>query len=350
MGPMDNERQRSGWSPNGPHGRLATPFDSNFTGIGQTLPSRLVRIQHLPWISLWETQLRAEKKSEHTIRSYLSSARRFALILLPNEEEIDIEEMAISEMHNRCDPNNGRLDLFVQSISNLRPATINARIAAIGHLFKYLGHRIPDWVQRPGGTRPLPRTLTRDEIERVRNSAANSENPLAEPIITLLLDTGMRVSELCSLDMNNLDLEDKSARIYGGKGNKDRLVLYTKKTVDSMNAWFGSRRMQVETKSPVGDDADAVFLSTRSSRVAPRYIQKMMDSIADSAKIPRSRLTPHTLRHNFATGLLERGVDLVSIQRLLGHSNIQTTRIYLDISDQTLREIYHRAQSAAIEE
>ncbi|MEC7687656.1 MAG: tyrosine-type recombinase/integrase, partial [Candidatus Thermoplasmatota archaeon] len=194
------------------------------------------------------------------------------------------------------------------------------------------------------------RTLTRDEIERVRNSAANSENPLAEPIITLLLDTGMRVSELCSLDMNNLDLEDKSARIYGGKGNKDRLVLYTKKTVDSMNAWFGSRRMQVETKSPVGDDADAVFLSTRSSRVAPRYIQKMMDSIADSAKIPRSRLTPHTLRHNFATGLLERGVDLVSIQRLLGHSNIQTTRIYLDISDQTLREIYHRAQNAAIEE
>ena len=160
----------------------------------------------------------------------------------------------------------------------------------------------------------------------------------------------MRVSELCSLDMNNLDLADKSARIYGGKGNKDRLVLYTKKTVDSMNAWFGSRRMQIETKSPVGDDVDAVFLSTRSSRVAPRYIQKMMDAIADSAKIPRSRLTPHTLRHNFATGLLERGVDLVSIQRLLGHSNIQTTRIYLDISDQTLREIYHRAQNAAIEE
>ena len=99
-------------------------------------------------ISLWETQLRAEKKSEHTIRSYLSSARRFALILLPDEEEIDIEEMAISEMHNRCDPNNGRLIyLFNQSqISDLQP---NARIAAIGHLFKYLGHRIPDWVQRP---------------------------------------------------------------------------------------------------------------------------------------------------------------------------------------------------------
>ena len=196
----------------------------------------------------------------------------------------------------------------------------------------------------------MPRTLTRDEITRVRDCVSNSENPLAEPIITLLLDTGMRVSEVCALDMNNLDLEDKSARIYGGKGNKDRLVLFTEKTVVSMEAWFGSRRMQIETKPPKGDDADAVFISTRSSRIGARYIQKMMDTIADSADIPRSRLTPHTLRHNFATGLLERGVDLVSIQRLLGHSNIQTTRIYLDISDQTLREIYHRAQSAAIEE
>ncbi len=350
MGPMDSERQRSGWSADGPRGRLATPFDSEFTGVGQLLPSRLVRIQHLPWLSLWESQLRAEKKSNHTIRAYLSAARRFGITLLPGEDEVDIEEMPISEMHDRCDPNNGRLDLFVQSISNLRPSTINARIAAIGHLFNYLGHRIPDWVQRPNGTRPLPRTLTRDEITRVRDCVTNSENPLAEPIITLLLDTGMRVSEVCALDMNNLDLEDKSARIYGGKGNKDRLVLFTEKTVASMEAWFGSRRMQIETKPPKGDDADAVFISTRSSRIGARYIQKMMDTIADSANIPRSRLTPHTLRHNFATGLLERGVDLVSIQRLLGHSNIQTTRIYLDISDQTLREIYHRAQSAAIEE
>jgi site-specific recombinase XerD len=350
MGPMDNERERSGWSPNGPRGRLATPFDSNFTGAGQVLPSRLVRIQHLPWLSLWESQLRAEKKSEHTIRAYLSAARRFVSILLPDEKEIEIENMPISVMHDRCDPNNGRLDLFVQSISNLRPSTINARIAAIGHLFKYLGHRIPDWVQRPSGSRPLPRTLTRDEIERVRISAENSENPLAKPIITLLLDTGMRVSEVCALDMNNLDIKDKSARIYGGKGNKDRLVLFTQKTVTSMEAWFGSRRMQIEAIKPNGNDIDAVFLSTRSGRIGPRYIQKMMDAIADSAGIPRTRLTPHTLRHNFATGLLERGVDLVSIQRLLGHSNIQTTRIYLDISDQTLREIYHRAQSAAIEE
>ena len=72
----------------------------------------------------------------------------------------------------------------------------------------------------------------------------------------------------------------------------------------------------------------------------------MMDFLADDAGILRSRLTPHTLRHNFATGLLERGADIVSIQRLLGHADISSTRVYLDITDQTLREVYRRAQEA----
>ena len=74
----------------------------------------------------------------------------------------------------------------------------------------------------------------------------------------------------------------------------------------------------------------------------------MMDKLADQAEIPRSRLSPHTLRHNFATGLLERGADIVSIQRLMGHADISTTRIYLDITDQTLREVYRRAQETDI--
>ena len=350
MGPMDDQRQRSGWAADGPTGRIATPFDLSVVGNSQVLPARLVRIQHLPCLPLWETQLRSEKKSNHTIRSYMSTARRFSATIIPGEKEVDIEEISISEMHDRCDPNNGRLDLFIQAIANLRPATINSRIAALSHLFRYIGHRIPDWVHRPAASRPLPRTLTRDEVVRVRRAAQDSENALAHPIITLLLDTGMRVSELCALETGTIDLADRSARVYGGKGDKDRTVLFTERSVEAMEAWFGTRRLLIQRKNPPNDDVDAVFLTNRVARISTRYVQKMMDVLADDALIPRTRLTPHTLRHNFATGLLERGVDLVSIQRLLGHSNIQTTRIYLDISDQTLREIYHRAQSASLEE
>ncbi len=169
-----------------------------------------------------------------------------------------------------------------------------------------------------------------------------SEDPLAMPISTLMLDTGLRVSELCSLDIDDVDKEDLSALVIGVKGEKDRTVLFTESTVDVLESWEPIREGRIE--SGPDDRLRAVFVSSRGRRVNPRSVQKIMDRLADQADIPRSRLSPHTLRHTFATGLLERGADLVTIQRLLGHSSIATTRVYLEIGDQTLREIYHRAQ------
>ena len=182
----------------------------------------------------------------------------------------------------------------------------------------------------------------RRELQRLRQAARESEDPLALPISTLLLDTGLRVSELCGLDLDDIDIEDLSALVIGGKGEKDRTVLFTGSTVGVIEAWEPIRESRLSMSSD--EKQRALFLSSRGRRINPRSIQKMMDRLADSADIPRSRLSPHTLRHTFATGLLERGADLVTIQRLLGHASIATTRIYLEINDQTLREIYHRAQ------
>ena len=127
------------------------------------------------------------------------------------------------------------------------------------------------------------------------------------------------------------------------KSGKDRLVLFTESTVSRIQAWLPIRESR-------NSDAEILLVTKSGTPLQSRTVQRLMDRLADEAEIPRGRLTPHVLRHNFATGLLERGADLVSIQRLLGHASIATTRVYLEISDQTLREIYKRAQSIDIEE
>jgi site-specific recombinase XerD len=293
----------------------------------------------LPWHGCYEMQLASEKKSSHTLRAYSTGTRQFMLTVMPGElpPSYDaLQAISVREVARWIDPNNGRLDLFVQSISHLSAATINARIAAVSHLLQWLGQR----------GRSLPKTLTTGEMDRLILAASNSENPFANAVITLLLETGMRVSELCGLDRSAVDTADLSATVVEGKGSKDRLVLFTETSVAALDAYRPVRDQITARHIPCDTHRDALILNRRGRRLTPRAVQKLMDGLADAADIPRSKLSPHTLRHNFATGLLERGVDLVSIQRLLGHANIATTRVYLEIRDDGLRDIYHRAQKA----
>ena len=314
----------------------------------KNLPQRLQRLALLPWFECWSQQLKTEKKSEHTIRSYAVAAKTFTITPLPNEKISswnEIKEIQVSELFRRINPDNGRIDSWLNTIGDLRPATINARIAAITHLLKWMGYAIPEWIQRPARSRSLPRTLGKNDLQKVRLAAIRSEDPIAFPIITMMLDTGLRCSEICNLDLDDVDLEDLSALVIGGKGEKDRTVLFTNATLDALDAWRPIRNARLKNCIRE-EDMRSLFFSSRSRRLNPRSVQKLLDRIADASDIPRTRLSPHVLRHSFATGLLERGADLVTIQRLLGHANISTTRVYLEIGDQTLREIYHRAQSS----
>jgi site-specific recombinase XerD len=318
-------------------------FSDEIVGHGFTLPTRLKRLNDMPLIPCYEQQLKAEKKSQHTARAYFIAVRQFLATTMPGEGELnnnDVANMSMIESVNHIDPNNGRLDIWLQSISHLKPATVNARLAAVSHLLKWLGHAVPDWVIRPQRSKRLPRTLTHQELAILLKACRQSENPLAEVVVVFFLETGLRVSELCALDCVDIDYTDLSANVWSGKGSKDRRVLFTKKSKEILEKWL---RLRV---SRVKNTETALFLNGRGHRLTQRNVQKMMDGLADDAGILRSRLTPHTLRHNFATGLLERGADIVSIQRLLGHADISSTRVYLDISDQTLREVYRRAQEA----
>ena len=265
---------------------------------------------------------------------------------LPGEgiiTEFERDSMSVEQLLERVEPFNGRLDIWVNSMIDKSPSTVKARLAAANHLINWLGQKWPEHLVRPKSGKKLPRTLSSRELSLVKEAATFSEDPLANLVVTMILDTGLRVSELCNLELSNIDLDDHSAMVIDGKGGKDRLVLFTESTVSRIQAWLPLR----EDRNPQGEH----LLVTKTGRpLQSRSVQRLMDKLADEAGIPRGRLTPHVLRHNFATGLLERGADLVSIQRLLGHASIATTRVYLEISDQTLREIYKRATSIDVDD
>lgn len=309
---------------------------------GPELPPRLVHRAHLPWLSTYRTQMASESKSINTQKSYIISLRLFIETPLPYEailSEVEFQKMTVEKLLNRIEPLNGRLDMWVQSLGDKSASTIKARYAAANHLINWLGQKWPDHLTRPRSGKKLPRTLTRRELSMVRMAAGQSEDPVANLVVTILLETGMRVSELCSLQLTDIDLHDRSAMVVGGKGDKDRLILFTQETVQRIQEWLPLR----DLRNP---NNNQLLVTTKGTSLQTRTVQRMMNRLADDAEIPRSRVTPHVLRHNFATGLLERGADLVTIQRLLGHASIATTRVYLEISDQTLREVYKRAQSS----
>ena len=313
------------------------------------LPPRLNHLQHLPWLSCYSTQLKSENKSKNTQKSYMSALKSLIETPLPGESTIledEFEALTIAELATRMEPLNGRIDLWTHAISELKPTSFNAKLAAARHLLKWLGHRWPEHLSRARTGKRLPRTLSRRELTMVLDAARYSENPVASVIVTLMLDTGLRVSEVCNLNLNDIDFEDKSAKVIGGKGDKDRIVLFTNRTLERLTAWLPVRENRIK------DDNEPLLINSIGRRIQPRGVQRLMDNLAVEARLPKGKLTPHVLRHNFATGLLERGADLVSIQKLLGHSSIATTRVYLEISDQTLREVYNRAQSmrASIEQ
>ncbi len=321
------------------------PRQRKLDSLSKRLPTRLHRLSGLPWFECWISQLKAEKKSEHTIRAYTRAAKGIASTFLPNETPVEIDlflSVNVERAHELLDPELGRIDSWISSLDELSPSSVNARIAAASHLLRWFGHPMPDWIRRPARRRPLPKTLNKRELLRFNNAVVSFKDPIAGPLATMMLETGVRVSEICNMDVEDVDLDDLSALVLGGKGEKDRTVLFTIQTKTMIEEWL--RERSVRDSGLKGEGRNSLFITKSGSRITPRWVQKLMDKLAESASIPRSRLTPHTLRHTFASGLLERGADLVTIQRLLGHASIATTRVYLEISDQTLREIYRRAQ------
>lgn len=180
----------------------------------------------------------------------------------------------------------------------------------------------------------LPEVLSTDEIDQIQKSIdlSKSEGQRNKTIIEVLFSCGLRVSELVNLKLSNLYLEEGFVRVMG-KGSKERLVPISSKAIRELKYWFVDRNLM---KIQQGEE-DYVFLNRRGKHLTRTMILIMLKRQAVAAGITKT-ISPHTLRHSFATELLKGGADLRAIQAMLGHESIGTTELYMHIDTTTLRE------------
>jgi len=192
-------------------------------------------------------------------------------------------------------------------------------------------------LEMPTIEQKLPNILSTEEIEALL-MAPNRSKPQGVrdvAMLELLYGSGMRISELIALDLSDIHLTMGFVRVFG-KGGKERIIPLGKSALSALNHYLNSARGQLQGKYP---KTDAFFINQRGKRLTRQGCWKLMKEHALKAGI-QHELTPHTLRHSFATHLVENGADLRAVQEMLGHADISTTQIYTHISKTRLSEVY----------
>ena len=189
----------------------------------------------------------------------------------------------------------------------------------------------------------LPRNLTVDEVFALLDGIEASDDAgiRDRAILEFLYATGLRVGELVSLDLEDVDVPGETVRVLG-KGGKERMVPFGRKARAALERWL---RAAVPLREAGGDER-AVFLNLRGSRLTDRSVRRILDRRLREASI-QSHVSPHALRHSFATHLLGAGADLRAIQELLGHASLSTTQRYTHVSIESLMKVYDESHPRA---
>lgn len=204
-------------------------------------------------------------------------------------------------------------------------------------------------ISMPRQDRYMPAMLTVDEVFALLEAPeANDSFALRDKaILELLYSTGIRVAELVALDLKQLDFANESVRVVG-KGNKERVVPAGRPALEALNAYMVQRDELIAARVRRGHrpEKEAVFLNVRGGRLTVRSVERLVAEYSLRAGII-SKVTPHVLRHSFATHLLEMGADLRTVQELLGHASLSTTQRYTHLNMDYLAEVYDRAHPMA---
>lgn len=266
-----------------------------------------------------------KNSSAHTIRAYRGDILDFIEFL--KKEGLNFETV---------DRDNLRKFLFELKKRGLTRKTIARKISSIRSLFRFLtkeGYIEKNpflMVELPKIEKKLPVFITEEEVMKLIN-APNTKTLLGlrdKLIILFLYSTGVRVSELISIKVSHLDLERGEVRVFG-KGKKERIVFLPDQLINLLKEYLKRRKK----------NSGHLVLNRRSKPLTDRGIRLIIKKYAKIA-VPEKHVTPHTLRHTFATHLLTGGADLRSVQELLGHSKLSTTQIYTHLTKENLKKIY----------
>jgi integrase/recombinase XerC len=234
---------------------------------------------------------------------------------------------------------------------NYKRATISRKLSSLRSFYKYLSKNgiTKDnpflLVSLPKKEKKLPSFLYYNELDDILH-IPNMDEPLGERnrlILELLYATGVRVSELVHIRLSDIDSSKKSIRI-NGKGNKDRDVIYGDYCKDIMNIYLNDGYLRLLNNKK----CDYLIVNNRGSNITERAIRYIINDIIEASAI-KKHISPHTLRHTFATHLIESGADLLTVQELLGHESLSTTQIYTHITNEHLRNVYLHSHPRAHE-
>lgn len=228
--------------------------------------------------------------------------------------------------------------MFLAS-NNISASSITRKIASIKGFFKYVSANREIKanpalaINSPKLPKRLPKVITFEEIKKLLNNHLTVKE---KAVFELLYATGLRVSELVNLEIKNVDFKNNLIKTTG-KGSKERFVPVGKKAKAALNEYLKQRELILKTKFGSNYKENAIFINDNGKKITRQWVYNFIKKQGETI---HKQISPHTIRHSFATHLLENGADLRAVQELLGHSSVVTTQLYTHISKKRLKEIY----------
>jgi len=291
----------------------------------------------MKFLSQFTQYLKNEKSlSPQTVKAYLSDIRDFGKYLSSIHKDVEEVDYFLARRYLRKLQEKGRVK-----------STLARRVAALRCFFHYLYSKgylasfLLANLRSPKLDKRIPSFLEEDEVKSLLETVEGEDffRCRDRAILELLYATGMRIAEIVGLNIDDLDLSEEVVRVKG-KGGKERMIPLGRYAIEALADYLRKRKERVK----VGEEA--VFLNRFGKRLSETAIRRKLKDYLALAEISK-RVTPHTMRHSFATHLLNRGADLRVVQELLGHERLSTTQIYTHITPRRLKEVYQKSHPRA---